>query len=221
MLKPHHVIFFCQQDGPEADDLLSVGLVEGTGNVHLGQGTANRRFFFRFGFIELLWVHDEQEARSKLVAPTRLWERWEQREGIACPYGLCFSSATGIGDGLPFPAWPYCPSYLPHGRSLLFAESMPMSEPEVFVLSWPQDQTPPDNEPVEHQLGLGGMRSVSLGVPEPNGVSNSLGAATAAGMLQIHPSPSPSLIIEFDAQVSVEIEIPKLGLTLRGREAEN
>ena len=53
--------------------LLAAGLAEGSPNTHPGQGTANRRFFFESGFLELLYVHDELEAQSDLSAPTQLW----------------------------------------------------------------------------------------------------------------------------------------------------
>jgi hypothetical protein len=59
-------------DAPKADLLVAFGLAEGTPNTHPGQGTANRRFYFRNAMLELVWVRDEREARSPLVAPTRL-----------------------------------------------------------------------------------------------------------------------------------------------------
>lgn len=71
-----HHIFVCTAVGaPEAKDLPDAGLVEGSPNTHPGQGTANRRFFFESGFLELLWVHDEREARSTFTTPTHLWDR--------------------------------------------------------------------------------------------------------------------------------------------------
>ncbi|AFY78420.1 MAG: hypothetical protein IGR93_19055 [Hydrococcus sp. C42_A2020_068] len=52
-------LFICTAIGaPEADRLLSFGLTEGTPNIHPGQGTANRRFFFHNVMLELLWVLD-------------------------------------------------------------------------------------------------------------------------------------------------------------------
>jgi hypothetical protein len=66
-------VFVCTAlDAPEADLLVAFGLAEGTPNRHPGQGTANRRFYFRNAMLELVWVRDEREARSPLVAPTRL-----------------------------------------------------------------------------------------------------------------------------------------------------
>ena len=44
-LELDHVFVNTAPGAPEADQLLSFGLVEGSSNVHPGQGTANRRFF--------------------------------------------------------------------------------------------------------------------------------------------------------------------------------
>lgn len=45
-------IFICVQPGAsEAEALIDFGLTEGSPNRHQGQGTANRRFFFRNAFL--------------------------------------------------------------------------------------------------------------------------------------------------------------------------
>lgn len=53
-----HVFIWTAAGAPEADLLRDFGLTEGPPNVHPGQGTANRRFFFHNAMLELLWVHD-------------------------------------------------------------------------------------------------------------------------------------------------------------------
>lgn len=126
----HHVFVCTSVGAPEAETLLDAGFVEGSANTHPGQGTANRRFFFESGFLELLWVHDEREAKSATTAPTKLWDRWAERGKAASPFGLCFSSSRGLDSSLPFPTWAYRPSYLSDGRDILFADKLPLSEPD-------------------------------------------------------------------------------------------
>jgi hypothetical protein len=213
----HHVFVCTSVGAPEAEGLLNAGLVEGSSNTHLGQGSANRRFFFESGFLELLWVHDEREAQSALVAPTKLWERWAGRTKATNPFGLCFSSAEGADPVLPFPSWAYRPDYLPDDRCMLFAGDLPLSEPEVFVLSWPQVQSSPQSEPKMHPLGLCEMKSVSIGFPDPAGISSSLRAIRDAGLVEVHPSATPELILEFSSQKEVRHSFPALGLTMIGR----
>lgn len=215
-LQIHHVIVFTSGGAPEADALRDAGLVEGSPNTHVGQGTSNRRFFFESGFLELLWVHEEREARSKHIAPTKLWDRWAGRDRSANPYGLCFSSADGIGS-LSFPTWIYRPDYLPDGRSMLFVDGLPLSEPEFFVLSWPQTQSAPPGQPTQHPLGLCEMRAVSVGLPVPASISSSLRAIQDARLVDVHPSPKPELVLEFTSHRDVQCAVPALGLRLVGR----
>jgi hypothetical protein len=154
-LQLHHVYVLTSVGAPEADDLLDSGLVEGSPNTHLGQGTANRRFFFESGFLELLWVHDEREAQSTLTAPTKLWDRWAERGRTANPFGICFSSR---------------------------------------------------------------MRSVSVGLPDPPSISSSLRAIRDAGLVKVHLSATPELVIEFTSQKEVQHSVPALGLSMVGRQ---
>lgn len=215
-LRLDHVFVCVGLDGPEARALLEVGLVEGSPNVHPGQGTANRRFFFQHGFLELLWVHDAREATSARTAPTRLWERWTGRAGPANPFGLCFSSPTGIEGPLPFDTWTYAPTYLPPERTITFAAGTTLAEPELFVLGWP---IPPDaaaREPRTHRVPLEAMLGVSVGLRDPGAISAPLRAARDAGWLRVHGSAEPELVVEFAAPRAVQVTLPELGLTLRG-----
>lgn len=69
-------VFICVEHGAhEAEVLKRFGLTEGSANRHPGQGTANRRFFFRNAFIELLYLQDFAEVQNELTKPTRLYER--------------------------------------------------------------------------------------------------------------------------------------------------
>jgi len=66
-------LFVCLSRGaPEADNLTRFGLIEGPRNIHPGQGTANRRFFFENAMLELSWVEDPDEAQNEQTAPTKL-----------------------------------------------------------------------------------------------------------------------------------------------------
>ena len=61
-LEVDHAFIACSSGAPEGDALVRLGLVEGSRNTHLGQGTANRRFFFENFMLELLWVANPAEA---------------------------------------------------------------------------------------------------------------------------------------------------------------
>ncbi|MEM9246691.1 MAG: VOC family protein, partial [Cyanobacteria bacterium P01_F01_bin.153] len=127
-------LFICTDlNAPAADRLVSAGLVEGSSNTHPGQGTANRRFFFHNAMLELLWVHDRQEAQSEAIAGTRLWGRWANQNGTGCPFGLCLRPATGGLDNVAFKSWTFRPPYLPETLSILVGtNSDDLAEPMLF-----------------------------------------------------------------------------------------
>lgn len=211
-------IFVCTSvDAPEAQALLDAGFVEGTRNVHPGQGTSNRRFFFEHGFLELLWVHDEPEATSARTGPTRLWERWSLRDGPANPFGICFAPQSEVDHPLPFASWAYEPVYLPQGKRIHFAQGTEMSEPELFALSWPQLRAAAAPQPRTHRLPLNSMLAVSVGLSNTDDLSQPMRAARDSGLVKVHKSARPELVVEFSSPHSIELRLPTLAITLQGR----
>ena len=133
-------VFICSEVGaPKADQLVALGLAEGTSNLHPGQGTACRRFFFHNAMLELVWVNDEQEARSPPITPARLWERWRYRFTGYSPFGVCLRprsaqhALAGPAAALPFATWEYRPPYLPPELHFDVAAGTAASEPLVFA----------------------------------------------------------------------------------------
>lgn len=214
-------IFVCTSVGaPEAQALLDAGFIEGSRNVHPGQGTSNRRFFFEHGFLELLWVHDETEATSARTGPTRLWERWLLRDSHANPFGICFSSKSETEHPLPFASWAYEPPYLPKGKQIHFARGSALSEPELFALSWPQAPAAAAPQPRTHRLPLSSMIAVSVGLSDTENLSEPMRAARDSGLVSVHRSAGPELVVDFSSSRSLELRLPTLAITLRGhREA--
>jgi hypothetical protein len=158
-------LFICTAIGaPEAEHLISLGLREGRSNIHRGQGTANRCFFFRNFMLELLWVEKPEEAQSDVITPTHLWERWSNRAQEACPFGLCLRSNTP--DEIPFATWDYCPPYKPDSLRLSIAtNSNNVTEPMLFHLHpskrpdcWPTERL----QPLEHSFKIEELTHISL-----------------------------------------------------------
>lgn len=125
-----HVFVCAEPEALIADRLAAWGFQEGPRNAHPGQGTANRRFFFRNAYLEFLWVDDPQIAQSPQTAPTRLWERWARRLEGTCPFGIILRLDST--EDLPFPAWRYEPEYLPEGFEMFIAETT-LEEPMVVA----------------------------------------------------------------------------------------
>lgn len=212
-----HVFICCDPGGPEAEALAALGLPEGAGNVHPGQGTANRRFFFQGGFIELLWVHDPAEVQGALTAPTRLWQRWSARHAGICRFGVAFSPSGDEVHEPPFEAWPYRPAYLPADKTIWFARDTVLDEPALFYLAWPNPQVTSANHQRGHQTLLTRLLSASVGVPADAALSPASLGLRSAGLLGFHASGVHELVLNFEAPRDVCFDLrPTLGLLLQG-----
>jgi len=149
--------FICVTEGaPEADLLIDFGLSEGESNIHAGQGTANRRFFFHNAMLELLWVGNAAEARNTVTRPTRLWERWNGRNGQSCPFGICLRSVGQDAQAMPFEGWHYKPAYLPENLFILIGNnSARLDEPLLFFIPLcGRPDAAEKRQPLQHASGF-------------------------------------------------------------------
>jgi hypothetical protein len=112
-----HIFIFTDSKGKVADQLVSFGLTEGSSRIHKGQGTTNRKFYFENFFLEILWVHDENEIKSDLVKPTGLWHRANYQTNNFSPFGLCIVNIEDT-DNLFKKSLKYQPDYFPAGLSI-------------------------------------------------------------------------------------------------------
>lgn len=213
-----HVFIVTEPDAAVGDRLVELGLLEGSPNVHPGQGTANRRFFFGNAMLELIYVTDEAEARSPLVTPTRLWERSRWRQTAACPFGLCLRATND--DVPPFTTFDYRPPYLPDGAAIPIARGTMAIEPMLFInpFSRRPDNIPLEQqEPLDHPLGvreITGIHIVSAGCELP---SDSLRAVQQLGIATFSQDVGHLLELTFDEGVhssSADLR-PDLPLVLR------
>lgn len=199
-----HVFLRAACAAPEAEQLRRFGLVEGSGNSHPGQGTANRRFFFHNAFLELLWIADEQEIHSAMTRPTRLAAHLAS--DAASPFGICFRpSAAASSEGPAFPAWPYRPTYLPPGMRIDLARDTPLAEPMCFFLAQataPAAAPAERRQPLEHPAGLRVITSLRLTVPGGQARSAAALAAMATGQLRMEEGAEHLLEIGFDGEAA-------------------
>lgn len=156
-----------------AKRLTQAGFTQGTGNIHAGQGTANSRFFFVNGFIELLYPNSaltenalKAEFLSDTTKPTHLYERLYGLND-ASPFGVCLRPCNPSKVlTLPFSTWGYRPAYLPPSMSIPIANA-PMTEPMWFYLpfaSAPADYAEDKHQPLNHTNGCQKISHISLTV---------------------------------------------------------
>jgi hypothetical protein len=193
-------LFICV-DNPEsaAEQLINFGLVEGTSNVHPGQGTANRRFFFSNGFIELLYATDSAELDSELTKPTGLISRFSGSETDASPFGVCFRPAD-YGGEVPFPHWSYKPQYLPDHLDVKVGDA-PVTEPMWFYLSSgsrPDGAPGEKRQPLEHRCGFGNITSVRACITSDKPASQVATIITRLPSIDCISGGEHLLTVEFD-----------------------
>lgn len=167
-LELDHIFIAVSPNAPEAELLKAFGLSEGTPNQHLGQGTANRRFFFENAFLELLWIRDATEIQSERVKPTHLYERLSQQHPAISPFGICFRPTAHSELIIPFPCWNYHPSYLPPHLFIPMASNNPLTEPLWFVLPFgvaPTTFSAEKRQPLQHALGFKQLTAICITQP--------------------------------------------------------
>ena len=212
-----HVFILCDEGAPEAAALLRAGLREGSGNTHPGQGTACRRFFFANSYLELMWVGDVEEARSELVRPTRLLDRWSRRHGGACPFGLALRSAIADVYVAPrFRTWRYTPPYLPEGMAIEVAEDVPLSEAVIFYLAFQRGRARAGVEPIDHAPPLVSLQTVTIAGPMPELLSEAARAVEATGRVAFARAADYAVTLTFSGAADVTADLrPELPLVLR------
>lgn len=195
-----HIFICTKYSAPAAKLLKKFGLTEGTSNTHSGQGTANRRFFFKNLFIELLWLENAEEAKSTLTSPTMLYERLTSKSKNTSPFGVCFRPNNLIDRTVKFPSWVYEPIYLPKGLEVNIAKNTTLLEPMWFFLSFASrpDLAPSiKRQPLEHPNGL--VEATAIEITIPNSHKNfSLSYLQQLGILKIIDGTDHLLEITFD-----------------------
>lgn len=199
-------LFICVDVGaPEGDCLTTFGLVEGSSNVHSGQGTTNRRFFFRNAMVELLWVHDPREAMSEAIHHTRLWERWTSRHQGSCPFGICLRPGPDADDTIAFSSWSYRPPYLPKTMSIAVGNNADrLTEPMLFQIASRQrpDQSPPEKaQPLDHGIDLREITRVELVGPFADPLSPELHAVLDTQQVTLRRGTDYCVELGFDREV--------------------
>jgi hypothetical protein len=181
-------------------------LTEGTPNIHPGQGTANRRFFFQNNMLELLWVHNPAEAQSEITRPMHLWQRWVDRDQGACPFGFCLRPNTQFTQpnaALPFPTWAYRPAYLPDSISIAVATNAHLlTEPMLFYLPFGKrpDSYSDQRQPLHHSARLAEITRVTLVSPYANQLSPELQSMVSSKLIEVKQGETYLMELGFDKE---------------------
>lgn len=214
-----HVFVCANLDAPEATQLVALGLTQGPSGVHQGQGTANRCFLFHNAYLELIWVHNDADARSPLTERTRLFERWKGRADETCPFGICFRpTRPSLASGPPFAGWDYLPQYVPPSRPIhVGANCDRLAEPMLlFIESASRPDSWPRQPPLHHRLGVREVTRLHWTRPTDASLSPELQAVVAAGYLSVELGRTHALKVCFDNEAMGQRAslVPHLPVTL-------
>lgn len=210
-----HIFIFTKQPAEAATALMQFGLTEGNANVHAGQGTACRRFFFLNAYIELVYVIDEKETKNPAIHKMKLWERSQYPLTNYCPFGLCFRNSTHGSDTpvLIFEdAWRYYSKLLPAGQFANIAanENFP-AEPLVFEMPFfgkaPEAYPSGKQQPLIHARGYRKITKLTLILPVAiDNLSLAMKKILQDSIVSVLPGEKYTVIIEFDNGINREAQ---------------
>jgi hypothetical protein len=221
-----HIFIFTDNAGQAAYELQQLGLTEGSSNVHIGQGTSCRRFYFNNAYLELVWVSNEEEIKNGAVAETKLWERSQYKQTGYCPFGFCFRRIKENKEsaGLIFDdGWQYRPPYLPQNVYAHIASNKEFpAEPMLFEMPFfglaPKDYSEEKKQPLHHTIGFQQITKVTVTLPAPvEKLSPSLQQVIRHSIIQVVPGNTFSIEVEFDEGSAGKLQdfMPLLPLTIR------
>ncbi|QIP15171.1 VOC family protein [Spirosoma aureum] len=201
-----HIFIFTHQAQQVATALQSFGLSEGTANVHPGQGTACRRFFFQNAYIELVWVINEDEIKHSEIKRANLWERSQYEFTNYCPFGFCFRTEQPSDHAIRLvfeDGWRYYSVYLPQGQFANIAsnEAFPV-EPMLFEMPFfglaPKDYPQQKRQPLTHANGFQELTKVTITLPPVNDLSSAMKKVLHESILHSSQGNTYLVTLEFD-----------------------
>lgn len=197
-------VFVCAPRGSNDSALLeNAGFCCGMNRIHSGQGTANANFYFDNAYLELLWLRDEAEARSPVVAPMSLWERLQWPETRACPFGVALRTRTPSR----FSTWEYAAPFLPPGTAIQIVTPRDSdTEPLVFLSPAsmaPLDYPPERKVPLKQKGESRRLQKVHIQTPTGR-FSPETGKVIATGLLTIERGKDYHMQLEFDPGLNCE-----------------
>ena len=206
-----HIFIITQPGAPEAERLSEIGLVEGSSNVHPGQGTSNRRFFL-YGFtIELLYVSDEEEATTGSGRGLGILSRWRDIE--ASPFGIVVR-VSDKETSPAFPGWRYTPDYFDGKMSFHVGKNSDLLH-EPLCICMPPSLPAPAPVPTEYANPDWQLTSLEIDMPTEK-PSEALKHFAAIDGIHLHFGKPHKMTMKFNnsATGSIENFFPELPLII-------
>ncbi len=205
-----------------ARQLKHAGFTEGSGRSHPKQGSTNRRYFFHNAMVELLWIHNPDEAQLLHNRALGLIERC--RSSGLNRFGVCFRPSvekpgavglhevasrlqTDVNTVPPSPSFSstdFHPHYLPESLCIDLATDSVTTpyrslEPLWFHLSFASAQhTLKDSEPLQHDNGCTTLTGCTLASPQLPLLSSTAQDLRTAGLLSFADTVGDHAVLELE-----------------------
>lgn len=158
-------IFICIKEPEKLSKILiEFGLTEGEPNVHIGQGTANRRFFFQNFGLELLYLNNVEKLLSPLTAPTKLYDRLTNESADTSPFGICFRPSPKAMRIEDYSTWEYFPLSFPKPFKIDVFNA-PFSDPLFEYMGFLTTADKQIHLRRKHSLGVENLTSTIIHTP--------------------------------------------------------
>ena len=193
-LELDHLFIASQINAPEIEELINLGFIEGSKNIHPGQGTANRRIFLQNFMLELLFIVDETEVSSPIIAPTQLKERCNYRDTGFSPFGIAFHRQES-DEALPFLTWAYQPPYLPLNLQIDIAQDTNPEEPFLFIVPFKKNN---HDQPSNHPINIKEVTGIEITLPSSKPVSQAVQTIEQQNLVRFIPGSDHLAILECD-----------------------
>lgn len=199
-----HIFIFSSESGKEVDSLIAFGFSEGSSRVHPGQGTVNRKIYFENFFLEIIWVHNEEEIKSENVQKTKLWERSNFLTNEYSRFGLGFVN-TPDTDKLFKNSVMYQPDYFPIGT---YFEIIPNDENSYLPWTFRLPLQPPkkSTEPMDHRNGIRKLTNVSFVLNSMEFKNEFVAEIEKNSDIRFNTGSENTLTLEFDNVLKGEIK---------------
>ncbi|CAG9295349.1 VOC family protein [Celerinatantimonas diazotrophica] len=190
-LELDHVFILTKHPKEAGDLLVSMGLDESFSRDHPGQGTANRRFVFSNGMLEILYVRDSEEAKHGPARNLRFPERIQKEN--ASPFGIVLTRTCGSELDRPYSGWTYQPDYFEPPNAFHVGDNSAILEEPLSIYV-------PFIAPVTRIAEIGTFKSISrvrISIPLKK-MSETLSTLQSADRLELELGAEHMMILTLD-----------------------
>lgn len=194
-MKVDHIFICADMPDKFSQILTDFGLTQGEPNIHTGQGTANRRFFFENIYFQFLAVKNEQHLKSLASKPSRLYERFTRTDDSISPFGICLYPSDDCLKFGDYPSIDYRPKFI-HPPLKMSIFLTPIIEPMYYFVDYISDSSKQTHIQYKHEIGFEKITRIKIHTPDSD--SKLMHDLNQAGIVEFETHDNHLMEITFD-----------------------